>query len=91
MNIGQVFFCQNLTLHHFHNLDQTTNGVIGGICASWFVHITFLLSIYFFQVYKNELAILQSQPEFRPLMSEVVQDLQHLLQRGSPTKSPYGD
>ncbi|XP_021856913.1 protein STRUBBELIG-RECEPTOR FAMILY 3 isoform X2 [Spinacia oleracea] len=33
----------------------------------------------------------QSQPEFRPLMSEVVQDLQHLLQRGSPTKSPYGD
>uniref|UniRef100_A0A803MZ23 Protein kinase domain-containing protein n=1 Tax=Chenopodium quinoa TaxID=63459 RepID=A0A803MZ23_CHEQI len=29
----------------------------------------------------------QSQPEFRPLMSEVVQDLQHMLQRGSPSKS----
>ncbi|GAB4859556.1 hypothetical protein Ancab_011024 [Ancistrocladus abbreviatus] len=32
----------------------------------------------------------QSGPEFRPLMSEVVQDLQRMLQRGSPTKSSYG-
>lgn len=27
----------------------------------------------------------QSEPEFRPMMSEVVQDLQRMLQRGSPT------
>ncbi|GAB4825001.1 hypothetical protein Ancab_007874 [Ancistrocladus abbreviatus] len=32
-----------------------------------------------------------SEPEFRPLMSEVVQDLRRMLQRGSPTKSSYGD
>lgn len=29
----------------------------------------------------------QSEPEFRPLMSEVVQDLQIMLQRGSPPKT----
>ncbi|CAO2814470.1 unnamed protein product [Amaranthus hypochondriacus] len=34
---------------------------------------------------------IQTEPEFRPLMSEVVQDLQSMLQRGSPTKSPNGD
>ncbi|KAL9257739.1 STRUBBELIG-RECEPTOR FAMILY 3-like protein [Drosera capensis] len=33
----------------------------------------------------------QSEPEFRPLMSEVVQDLQIMLQRGSPPKKPAGN
>lgn len=50
----------------------------------------FFMPILFYslQVDKYVLVISQSEPEFRPLMSEVVQDLQSMLQRGSPSKNP---
>lgn len=59
--------------------------------CSPFVPIDVWLNIYFLQVDKDEEIILQSEPEFRPLMSEVVQDLQRVLQKGSPNKSKNGD